>query len=138
MKQRKMTRNSFYARRRTIKQALALSMAIGVAILGDTTSAEAHAVVLEAKPANNATLVGSNFEPSLRFNARIDHKKSRMSLVSMSNKITTLEIVQETAPDIMKARPIDIAPGRYRLRWQVLAMDGHISHGDITFSVTTP
>jgi len=31
-----------------------------------------------------------------------------------------------------------LAAGAYRLRWQVLASDGHITRGEIPFTVTSP
>jgi methionine-rich copper-binding protein CopC len=31
-----------------------------------------------------------------------------------------------------------LAPGQYRLRWQVLAIDGHLTRGDIPFTVKAP
>jgi methionine-rich copper-binding protein CopC len=31
-----------------------------------------------------------------------------------------------------------LAPGDYRLRWQVLAYDGHITRGEIPFTVMHP
>jgi methionine-rich copper-binding protein CopC len=29
----------------------------------------------------------------------------------------------------------DLAPGQYTLRWQALALDGHITRGDLPFTV---
>jgi len=29
-----------------------------------------------------------------------------------------------------------LKPGSYRLRWQVMSIDGHVTHGDIPFEVT--
>jgi copper resistance protein C len=29
-----------------------------------------------------------------------------------------------------------MAPGSYSVRWQVLAIDGHITRGDVPFTVT--
>ena len=31
-----------------------------------------------------------------------------------------------------------LAPGAWRLRWQVLALDGHITRGDIPFTLRAP
>jgi methionine-rich copper-binding protein CopC len=31
-----------------------------------------------------------------------------------------------------------LAPGNYTIRWQVLAVDGHITRGDVPFTVTAP
>jgi methionine-rich copper-binding protein CopC len=38
-----------------------------------------------------------------------------------------------TGPDSLAAEIEGLVPGRYRLRWQVLAVDGHITRGDIPF-----
>jgi methionine-rich copper-binding protein CopC len=42
------------------------------------------------------------------------------------------------APDVIGARAAGLPPGAYRLRWQVLAIDGHITRGDIPFRVVAP
>jgi methionine-rich copper-binding protein CopC len=31
---------------------------------------------------------------------------------------------------------LTVAPGAYVLRWQVLAVDGHITRGDVPFTVS--
>ncbi len=42
-------------------------------------------------------------------------------------------------PEIeLRATASGLRPGTYKLRWQVLAIDGHITRGDIPFRVTTP
>jgi methionine-rich copper-binding protein CopC len=33
---------------------------------------------------------------------------------------------------------VTLTPGTYVLRWQVLAIDGHITRGDVPFTVTEP
>jgi methionine-rich copper-binding protein CopC len=38
----------------------------------------------------------------------------------------------------LAAQVLGHAPGKYRIRWQVLALDGHITRGDIPFIVTAP
>ena len=32
----------------------------------------------------------------------------------------------------------ELQPGEYTVRWQVLAVDGHITRGDVPFTVTAP
>jgi len=39
------------------------------------------------------------------------------------------------AADILSATANDLKPGEYQLRWQVLAVDGHITRGEIPFTV---
>jgi methionine-rich copper-binding protein CopC len=48
---------------------------------------------------------------------------------------TTLELSDTPGPDTLAATIGELEPGSYRLRWQVLAIDGHITRGDIPFTV---
>jgi homogentisate 1,2-dioxygenase len=44
--------------------------------------------------------------------------------------------IETEAPiDALIAKASGFAPGRYKIRWQVLAIDGHITRGDIPFTV---
>ena len=98
-------------------------------------SAAAHAIVIAASPAVDATVAGPNVPIELRFNSRIDRARSRLTLVGPDRSAKTLPLGADTAPDLLTARANDLTPGAYRLRWQVLSIDGHITRGDIPFSV---
>ena len=39
---------------------------------------------------------------------------------------------------MLAAKASGLAPGAYRLRWQVLSVDGHVSRGDVNFKVRAP
>jgi hypothetical protein len=97
--------------------------------------AAAHAVVIASKPAIDAKVAGPNLPIELRFNSRIDRQRSRLTLVRPDGSSTTLALSAGTPPDLLTARASGLAPGAYRLRWQVLSVDGHITRGDIPFSV---
>jgi methionine-rich copper-binding protein CopC len=71
----------------------------------------------------------------LRFNVRIDGKRSRLTLVAPDGSMQTLEISQSAGPETLSAQTKGLAPGEYRLRWQVLASDGHITRGIVPFTV---
>jgi copper resistance protein C len=98
----------------------------------------AHAVIIESVPAVDATVPAGDLGISLRYNSRIDHQRSRLTLNGSDGKVAILPIQSDTKPDILAARATGLAPGRYRLRWQVLAVDGHLTRGDIPFTVTAP
>ena len=102
--------------------------------------ARAHAIVLEALPANNAVIHGDTFDVRLRFNNRIDRARSRLLLLDAFAKERPVPIAADAAaqPDVIEAHVSGLSPGQYRLRWQVLALDGHITHGDIAFTVVNP
>ena len=72
-----------------------------------------------------------------RYNSRIDQGRSRLTLIRPDNTKTTVAISPGTPPDIIGAR-LDLPPGTYVVRWQVLAIDGHITRGDVPFTVMEP
>jgi methionine-rich copper-binding protein CopC len=99
-------------------------------------AALAHAVVMAAEPAPQASLAAAPPLASLRFNSRIDAGRSRLTLVDPAG--TTQELVLSAAPDQptrLNAALPRLGPGAWRLRWQVLAVDGHITRGEIPFRI---
>jgi methionine-rich copper-binding protein CopC len=73
----------------------------------------------------------------LRYNSRIDRARSRLTLTRPDHGKDTVAIAPDGPPDIINAH-LDLAPGAYVLRWQVLAVDGHITRGDVPFTVKAP
>jgi copper resistance protein C len=98
----------------------------------------AHAIIVEAAPQADAVVHGGNLEVRLRFNSRIDHRRSRLTVMDEAGKETLLPLDARTPTDILAAQVLGLAPGKYRIRWQVLALDGHITRGDIPFTVAAP
>ena len=76
-----------------------------------------------------------NGQPS-RFNSRIDAGRSRLVLTRPDHSQTALPSEAEDAGNRLRSAADLAAPGAYSLRWQVLAIDGHITRGDIPFRVT--
>jgi hypothetical protein len=97
--------------------------------------AAAHAIVIASKPGVDATVAGPTLPIELRFNSRIDHQRSRVTLFGPDGAAATLPLGAETAPDLLTTQAGGLAPGAYRLHWQVLSVDGHITRGDIPFKV---
>jgi methionine-rich copper-binding protein CopC len=97
--------------------------------------AAGHAVLVEASPAAKSTVAGPDVPISLRYNVRIEAGRSRLSLVGPDNAVTALTIAAQPSPDTLTTSAKDLKPGAYRLRWQVLASDGHITRGEVAFSV---
>ncbi len=100
--------------------------------------AAAHAVLLESNPPLKSAVSGPDVPIKLRFNVRIDALRSRLTLIHPDGSVQTLEISKQTPADILSAEATGLAAGAYRLRWQVLASDGHITRGEIPFTVTPP
>jgi len=107
--------------------AAAFSLVVG--------SASAHAVLLESTPALKSSVAGPDVPIKLRFNVRIDAGRSRLTLVGPAGFTQVLEISKASPADAVVANASGLLPGEYRLRWQVLASDGHITRGEIPFAV---
>ncbi len=97
----------------------------------------AHAIVVESVPRVGATVLERDLSVLIRFSSRIDRARSHLSLVAADGKERPLQLLPDSAPDLLRANLSGLAAGRYRLRWQVLALDGHITRGDIPFTVAT-
>ena len=100
-----------------------------------TTSSFAHAVLLETKPAANGFVPGPEINVELRFNSRIDSTRSRLTLVLPDQTLRPLSLQPPSTPATLEAHITGLGAGAYKLRWQVLAADGHITRGEIPFQV---
>jgi methionine-rich copper-binding protein CopC len=106
-------------------------------ILGATlhpTRAAAHAILVASQPPTGGTVAPGNVAIHLQYNSRIDRARSRLTLTKPDHSPATLPIAAEGTPDEMNTAAT-LPPGAYVLRWQVLAIDGHITRGDVTFTV---
>ncbi len=98
--------------------------------------AAAHAILVDSEPAARATVPPGPTGIRLRFNSRIDHARSRLALRSgQEERVLALE--QASPADVMAAVSV-LEPGDCVLRWQVLAVDGHITRGEVPLTVQAP
>jgi methionine-rich copper-binding protein CopC len=117
---------------------LAVFLFAAVAMFSMARSAIAHAILLESSPSINATVAGPGIPIKLRFNVRIDATRSRLTLVKPDASTRSLAISKDAPADTLASQAQGLNPGEYRIRWQVLASDGHITRGEIPFQVTRP
>lgn len=111
---------------------LRLVLVVGV-LLAVPVAASAHAILLDSRPAAGGTVRTGKTTLTLRYNSRIDAARSRIGLVAPGGTETRLAIMHGSTPDTLTATA-DLAAGHYLLRWQVLAVDGHITRGEIRFT----
>lgn len=106
----------------------------------DPGAAAAHAIVLEAKPADGATLVEPPARIYLRFNSKLEKRLSRVTLTAADGRAVPLPVASdghEQADRIVL--PLGrLLPGAYLVRYKVLAVDGHITEGVLRFTVLEP
>jgi len=100
------------------------------------STAHAHAILLDSQPAARGTAAPGTANVVLRFNSRVDHGRSRLALRT-GGREQVLRVAPTGADDVLEAQ-VDLQPGDYVLRWQVLAVDGHITRGDVPFQVKAP
>jgi methionine-rich copper-binding protein CopC len=100
-----------------------------------TWAADAHAILTSSLPGPKQVIKGPEIEVKLTFNSRIDAKRSRITLVRPDRSESQLIIGDQPSPGVLTSAAKDLKSGGYVLRWQVLAHDGHISRGEIPFSV---
>ena len=99
--------------------------------------ARAHAILEESSPPVGASVKAGKLDLRLRYNSRIDRGRSRLTLIRPDRSKETVAIVPDGPPDILSAQ-LNLTPGSYIVRWQVLATDGHITRGDVPLTVTAP
>jgi copper resistance protein C len=105
--------------------------------LAHPSLAWAHAILEESSPPAGSSVKPGPFDLRLRYNSRIDRGRSRLLLIRSDRTKDTVAITPDDPPDIMSAH-LDLPPGAYVIRWQVLAVDGHITRGDVPITVTAP
>jgi methionine-rich copper-binding protein CopC len=95
----------------------------------------AHAVLVSAQPGDNSTVIGPDVAVLLKYNSRIDMEHSTLVLVSPGGKLEKIAIAGQPAPGLLSARLTGLVKGAYELRWQVLAIDGHVTRGKVLFQI---
>jgi methionine-rich copper-binding protein CopC len=98
---------------------------------------EGHAILKSSSPASGS-ITRSDVPVKLTFNVRVDASRSKLQLLMPDASTVELPIVESPSPDSLVSRLTGLRPGAYAIRWQVLAPDGHISRGEIPFTVQEP
>ena len=97
-------------------------------------AAQAHASLVDSAPGPGGHERSGHVAFRLRFNSRIDAARSRVTLTQPDQAKAVLPITAGQTPDVLQGEA-DLGPGAYSLRWQVLAIDGHITRGDVAFTL---
>ena len=124
---------------RVILYILALGLSLlGLSLLGlslGVKTAFAHAIVVAATPSAHQTVAQAELNVEIRFNSRVDVSRSRLTLVRPEGASVILPLLGGGASETLTAKASGLENGHYRLLWQTLSIDGHITHGEIPFEV---
>ena len=112
-----------------------LAVAAIVFVVAESAPAWSHAVVVSASPAAAQHVPVGKLAVRIEFNSRIDKERSRLQLTAPGGDKADVPIDPTGEPNVITGTTADLNPGAYVLRWQVLAVDGHITRGDIPFAV---
>lgn len=115
------------------KRSLTALCALGLLLLAPRL-ALAHAHLVSSTPAADATVHGPNVTIELRYNSRVDGQHSVLLLVMPDNRTRTLPLDHQSAATNLNTHAA-LKPGRYTIRWQALSTDGHLTRGEIPFTV---
>ena len=91
---------------------------------------------MESKPKINSSVKGPDIPIWLRYNVRVDGKRSRLAVDRFRWLYPSrgFDAPKQTAPDILESHVAGLKPGEYKLQWKVLASDGHMSSGEVAIS----
>ncbi len=114
-----------------------LSLLVMFFALSQAPSTPAHAILVSSAPVAKSAVPGPDVAIQLKFNVRVDGERSRLTLLEPGTdaKPLSLKIEKQAAADVLSAKASGLKPGAYSVRWQVLASDGHITRGEVPFTV---
>jgi methionine-rich copper-binding protein CopC len=109
--------------------------AVAVVLVLFPRAALAHAVLVQSSPAINATVQGPDVAVSMKFSSRVDGVRSTLLLSTADGQSKPVTIEHQSTPDTLTTHLTHLSSGKYAIRWQVLATDGHVTRGEIPFRV---
>jgi copper resistance protein C len=109
-------------------------------VLARAATVSPHALLLESTPAADTTVTAPS-RLVLRFNGRLETGLSSVTLLGGPRQMRVLLIKNEATPEqrdmlIYTLPPLE--PGRYRVEWKALSVDGHLTNGVLRFEVAAP
>jgi methionine-rich copper-binding protein CopC len=110
-----------------------IAAAIALLLVGHLV--QGHAILKQTSPAAGSTVTGPDVPIMLKFNVRIDATRSKLQLMTPENRMLDLRVEKQASPDILTAKATGLRAGEYKIAWQVLAPDGHITRGLVPFKV---
>lgn len=100
-----------------------------------TPAARAHAILTRASLEEQPILANTATSVTLHFNGRLEPGFTRVVQVDKTRQERGLEATPGREGETVTVHLPALAPGVYALRYQVLAVDGHLTEGLLRFRV---
>jgi copper resistance protein C len=117
-----------------MKKNLLGALLVVTCLIAASQLAFAHAVLVSSTPKIHGSVHGPSIDVDLKFNSRVDGARSSLSLVMPGGTVQPLAVEKQTMPNELGAHA-QLGPGKYTLHWTALATDGHITRGEVPFTV---
>jgi copper resistance protein C len=117
-----------------MRKIVFVSLLLAACLFETSQLAFAHAVLVSSTPKIHGTVHGPSIAVDLKFNSRVDGTRSSLSVVKPDGGVQSLSLLKQAAPNELNSQA-QLAPGKYTLRWTALATDGHITRGEVPFTV---
>jgi methionine-rich copper-binding protein CopC len=97
----------------------------------------AHAFPEQAEPAVGATVEHSPDTVRIQFDADLEPAFSTLHVLNGQGQPVgqTASLVDPRQSRLLVARLPPLGPGIYKVVWRVVAVDGHVTQGEYTFTV---
>jgi methionine-rich copper-binding protein CopC len=129
-------KNHIFSAGRPLRHLLSQLCLISLFFVAGAASVWAHAVLVSSTPKAEAIVSGGDVPISLIFNSKVDQARSTLTLEGPDHNNSPVAIEKtESNPAQLAGHIAGLKPGAYKLHWQVLAVDGHITRGQLLFTV---
>jgi methionine-rich copper-binding protein CopC len=112
---------------------LGLPVLCGVLLLG-IASVRAMQMV-ESFPSARTVVEGRNAQYVVRFDALVNHRDSRLTIIQHDHVLRTLQPILRSDPKALTASAPRLPAGDYELHWSARSMSGETSEGSVPFAV---
>ena len=123
--------------KRIIAPAIVALLLAGQAILASIHSALAHAFLDRASPAVGSTVHTAPTEVRISFTEQLEpaYSTAHVEDASGTSVGTGDAHIDQTERSVLIVPVGALKPGRYKVIWQVLSVDTHVTNGTFSFTV---
>jgi methionine-rich copper-binding protein CopC len=114
---------------------LGWTASLAFVLLAGSPAAFAHAMLVHSSPVDQSVVRNHQVDIALDYDSRIEASRCTVKLTDAAGKPVALQMEHSTKPSELNAVAHGLANGKYQIHWQVLASDGHITRGDVSFTV---